>query len=118
MLAIIGPPAHRHLNGVALAGRWWPNSECWLGSFVVLGWSVPPVPPLDPRMNYFHNILNKSETHPNRLPLKYKMTRVSKANESVSECSKILLCITVKFFAGVDTMKDMKAIWLQICTEI
>ena len=34
--AIIGPPAKRHLNGVWLAGRWWLNIECWLGSFVVL----------------------------------------------------------------------------------
>ena len=34
--AIIGPPAKRHFNGVSLAGRWWPNIECWLGSFVVL----------------------------------------------------------------------------------
>ena len=33
--AIIGPPAKRHLNGVSLAGRWWPNIECWLGSFVI-----------------------------------------------------------------------------------
>ena len=66
--AIIGPPARRHLNGVSLTGRWWPNIECWLGSFAVLqgirasiakkpyifvifqGGSVPPVPPLDPRM--------------------------------------------------------------------
>ena len=23
--AIIGPPAKRHLNGVSLAGRWWPK---------------------------------------------------------------------------------------------
>ena len=34
--AIIGPPAKRHLNGVSLAGRWWPNTACWLVSFVVL----------------------------------------------------------------------------------
>ena len=34
--AIISPPAKRHLNGVSLAGRWWPNTECWLVSFVVL----------------------------------------------------------------------------------
>ena len=32
----IGLPAKRHLNGVSLVGRWWPNIECWLGSFVVL----------------------------------------------------------------------------------
>ena len=35
-LAIIGSPAKRHLNGVSLAGRWWPNTECWLVRFVVL----------------------------------------------------------------------------------
>ena len=29
---IIGPPAKRHLNGVSLAGRWWPKNEYWLGS--------------------------------------------------------------------------------------
>ena len=43
--AINGPPAKRHLNGVSLAGRlncvwlagrWWPNIECWTGSFVIL----------------------------------------------------------------------------------
>ena len=31
--AIIGPPVKRHLNGVSLAGPWWPNIECWFGSF-------------------------------------------------------------------------------------
>ena len=31
-----GPPAKRHSNGVSLAGQWWPNTECWLVSFVVL----------------------------------------------------------------------------------
>ena len=31
--AIVGPPAKRHLNGVWLGCRWWPNVECWLGSF-------------------------------------------------------------------------------------
>ena len=33
--AIIGPPAKRHLNGVSLACRRWPNIECWLGSLVI-----------------------------------------------------------------------------------
>ena len=32
---IIGPPAKGHLNGVSLAGRWWPTVERWLGSFVI-----------------------------------------------------------------------------------
>ena len=32
--AIIGPPAK--LNGVSQAGRWWPNIEYRLGSFVIL----------------------------------------------------------------------------------
>ena len=31
--AIISPPAKRHL-----AGRWWHNIECWLGSFVIFLW--------------------------------------------------------------------------------
>ena len=31
-LAIIGPPAKHHLNGVSLACQIWPNIECWLGS--------------------------------------------------------------------------------------
>ena len=71
------PASETPLNGVSLACRWWPNVECWLGSFenswgsgpVLLrnsiflwffggggggggggGWSGPPVPPLDPRM--------------------------------------------------------------------
>ena len=30
---INGPLAKHHLNGASLAGRWWPNIECWLGSF-------------------------------------------------------------------------------------
>ena len=34
--AIIDQPVKRHLNGISLAGQWWPNIECWLGSFVVL----------------------------------------------------------------------------------
>ena len=33
--AIHGPPAKRHLNGVSLTCLWWPNTECWLGSFVI-----------------------------------------------------------------------------------
>ena len=64
--AIIGPPVKRHLNGVSLAGQWWPNIEYWLDSFVILqeirtrigkknynfvifqggGGSWPPAPPL------------------------------------------------------------------------
>ena len=65
---IIGPPAKRHLNGVSLAGRWWPSIECWPGSFVILrgirtsiakkpfifvifsGGPDPSPPPLDPRV--------------------------------------------------------------------
>ena len=35
--AINGPHSARHLNGVSLAGRCWPNIECWLrGSGPVL----------------------------------------------------------------------------------
>ena len=34
--AIIGPAEERHLNGVSLAGRWWPNIESLLGSCVIL----------------------------------------------------------------------------------
>ena len=34
--AIIGPAAKRHLNGVSLAGCWWPNIESLLGSCVIL----------------------------------------------------------------------------------
>ena len=29
------PVSKRHLNGVSLAGRWWPYIEFWLGSFVI-----------------------------------------------------------------------------------
>ena len=32
--AIMGPPAKRHFYGVSLAGPWWRNINCWLGSFV------------------------------------------------------------------------------------
>ena len=39
--AINGPPAKRHLNGVSLAGRWWPNIECWIVSFFILRGSGP-----------------------------------------------------------------------------
>ena len=34
--AIIVPQAKPYLNGVSLVGQWWPITECWLGSFVVL----------------------------------------------------------------------------------
>ena len=30
------PASESHSNGVSLAGRWWPNTECWLVSFMVL----------------------------------------------------------------------------------
>ena len=33
--AIISMPAKRHLYGVLLACRWWPNIEFWLGSLVI-----------------------------------------------------------------------------------
>ena len=35
MRANIGSPAKRHINGVSLACRLWPNIECWLGGFVL-----------------------------------------------------------------------------------
>ena len=73
-----GPSAKRHINGVSLACRWWPNIECWLCSFVIFrgsrpvllrnpkflrffrgGVGTPCLPPLDPHMNlkaseYYH----------------------------------------------------------------
>ena len=73
--AISGPP--HHLNGVSLTGRWWPNTECWLCSFVVSQGSKPvllrnPIflrffrsgtwtPPLDPRMN-FESVVESERT--------------------------------------------------------
>ena len=39
--AIIDPPAKRHLNGVLLAGRWWPNIEWGISNFVILRGSGP-----------------------------------------------------------------------------
>ena len=59
----MGPPAKRHLNGVSLAYRFWPNIECWLGSCdfsggpdyycskntIFLWFSRGPPPPLDPQ---------------------------------------------------------------------
>ena len=51
--AIIGPPVKRHWNGISLAGRWWANIKCWLGSFAIFqGASGPlsPQPPLVPCM--------------------------------------------------------------------
>ena len=44
--AIIGPPAKHHLNGVLLACWWWPNIECWLGSFVIFQGGPDPLFPL------------------------------------------------------------------------
>ena len=35
-LASIGLPGKWHLNDILLASRWWPNTECWLVSLVVL----------------------------------------------------------------------------------
>ena len=68
--AIIGWPKKHHLTGVLLAGRWWPNIKCWLGSFVIFqgirtsivkkpyifvifqGGPDPLSPPLDPPMRW------------------------------------------------------------------
>ena len=36
-----GPSTARHLNGSLLAGRYWPNIECLIGSFVILRGSGP-----------------------------------------------------------------------------
>ena len=82
--AIIGLPAKHHLTGISRACRWWPNIECWLGSFVIFKGSGPvllrntiflwfnrgiwtPVPPLDPPMgpyayiglSYIINVIGK-----------------------------------------------------------
>ena len=70
-LAIISPPANCHLVGVSLAGRWWPNIECWLDGLWFSRGTEPvllrnlihvalwyfrrgphPVLPLDPRMDF------------------------------------------------------------------
>ena len=54
--AIIGLPAKHHWYGLSMVGRWWPNIECWLGSFVIFqegvgsGPPAAPPPPLDPPM--------------------------------------------------------------------
>ena len=56
--ATIGPPAKRHLNGILLACRWWPNIECfmicqgirtWIAKTPIFLWfsgvgADPPVP--------------------------------------------------------------------------
>ena len=83
--AIIGPPAKRHLNGVSLAGRLWPNTECWLVSFVVLqgiqtniakkpyivvifrDGGPYPLPPLDPTL--FSMLSKLSEHHHEKMCL-------------------------------------------------
>ena len=84
---------HRHasktpLNGVSLPCWWWPNVECWLGSFwefqgirssiakkfyvfVIIqvgrgsGPSAPPPPPLDPRIRpeYVYTYWDILKTH-------------------------------------------------------
>ena len=78
--AIISPSAKRHLNGVSLAGRWWPNIECWLESFVIFQRTRTSIakkpyifvifqggpdslspPPLDPPMIYTHKKLKRLE---------------------------------------------------------
>ena len=46
--------------------------------------------------------------HLNCLPFIYKMMQASKANESVSECSKTWLCITVKVSRMLSTGKTWK----------
>ena len=33
--ATIGSPVKRHLIGISLADWWWPDTECWLDSFVI-----------------------------------------------------------------------------------
>ena len=57
------------------------------------------------------NILNKMKTfHLNCVPFIYKMIQASKANESVSECSKTGLCITVTVLRDVVTREHMRTI--------
>ena len=77
--AISAPPAKRQLHGVMLAGRWWPNIEWLLGSFVIFqgirtiiakkpyllvifqrgGWSRPPVP--DSGFTHAHFVENPKD---------------------------------------------------------
>ena len=64
------PNSETPFYGVSLAGRSWPNNECWLCSFVtfqgagiltsiakkpnmfvILQGGLDPLPPLDPRMD-------------------------------------------------------------------
>ena len=40
-VTINGPSSACQQNGVSLAGRWWPNIGCWLGSFVIFRRSGP-----------------------------------------------------------------------------
>ena len=79
--AIMGLPAKRHFNGVSLACRWWPNIECWLGSFVIFqgfrtsiakkpyilwffrGGVRIPCPPLDPHMQTLLNSVSVLGVH-------------------------------------------------------
>ena len=81
------PASETPLNGFSLACRWWPNVECWLGSFenfrgsgpVLLRNSIflwifrggggggvrPPAPPLDPRLgqDYVYTYWDILKTH-------------------------------------------------------
>ena len=72
-----------HYNGVSLAGRRWPNIECWLGSFVIFqvgsepvllrkpmffvifqgGGSGPPAPPPSGSAHDFLPLAFKSRSH-------------------------------------------------------
>ena len=57
-----GTSSARQRNDIQMAFRWWPNIECWFGSFVKPyifcdfsgGESIPPaIPTLDPRMDAY-----------------------------------------------------------------
>ena len=78
------PSSALHWNGVLLARWWWPNIECWLGSFVFLFQGIWPTqkrtlyfcdfqgvltpclapPPLDPQMAGLYMYIKKSHTSP------------------------------------------------------
>ena len=63
--AFIGPPAKRHLNGVSLAGRWWPiYSGIWIlypliiffKKKNVIKFGLPLTKFLDPRMTWIFEV--------------------------------------------------------------
>ena len=116
------PASETPLNGVSLAVRWWPNIECWLGSFVIFqgirtsikqnpislwffwgGGSGPPAPPppLDPCMSTWTEFSRVVDI--NDLPCNQILTKLS-------ACHKVTMVFLWVVFLTYLNLMDLPTI--------